>query len=341
MQKITMVKKVLESGEPCRKCVRVEEMLRARGGWERVDEVLVLRDSEPDSEAARLALQYGVKLAPFFVVRDATGERVYENALDLFKVIAPAAQPDGVRTSKALPATVEEVAAAAEALSPRTPQEILRWGLDQFGEQLALAFSGAEDVALIDMAHGLGLPYRVFCLDTGRLHPDTYRFIERVRAHYGVEVTLLSPDAPALQAFVQQKGLFSFYQDGHAQCCGLRKLEPLRRALEPLRAWVTGQRRDQSPTRSDVQVLELDESLSGSGAPRLKLNPLALWPSARVWQYIRERRVPYNALHDQGFVSIGCEPCTRPLRPGEHERAARWWWEESTQRECGLHTRAR
>ena len=338
MQKITMVKKVLENAEPCRKCARAEEMLRARGAWERIDEVLVFRESEPDSEGARLARKHGVEFAPFFVVRDAAGERVFQSTLKLLEALSPGAPakplPDGV------PASPEQVASAAESLARRPPEEIMRWGLERFGERIALAFSGAEDVALIDMAHRLGLPFRAFCLDTGRLHAETYRFLERVRTHYGIELALLSPAAPALESFVKQNGLFSFYSDGHGPCCAVRKLEPLRRALEPLGAWVTGQRRDQSPTRSDVQVLEIDRAFPGAHAPRLKLNPLAHWSSARVWQYIREHGVPYNALHDQGFVSIGCEPCTRPLRPGEHERAARWWWEAETQRECGLHVRS-
>ena len=153
---------------------------------------------------------------------------------------------------------------------------------------------------------------------------------------------MFTPLAEPLQAFVRKKGLFSFLEDGHGECCGIRKIEPLKRALRPFRAWATGQRRDQSPTRSRRQGARGRRRTSRARAGRLlKLNPLAGWSSARVWEYIREQRVPYNALHDHGFVSIGCQPCTRPLRPGEHERAARWWWEEATQRECGLHLKNR
>jgi phosphoadenosine phosphosulfate reductase len=188
------------------------------------------------------------------------------------------------------------------------------------------------------MARESGLPFSVFCLDTGRLHPETYRFIEEVRKRYKVDVAMMSPDAPSLQTFVRQKGLFSFYEDGHEECCGIRKVEPLKRALSGLSAWATGQRRDQSPaTRSAIAVVERDRSFSGVSGPLVKLNPLAAWSSAQVWQYIREERVPYNSLHTKGFISIGCEPCTRPPLPGEHERAGRWWWEDSTKRECGLH----
>jgi phosphoadenosine phosphosulfate reductase len=150
----------------------------------------------------------------------------------------------------------------------------------------------------------------------------------------------LTPDAEPLQAFVRKKGLFSFLEDGHTECCGIRKVEPLRRVLRQFDAWASGQRRDQSPsTRSEVNVIEFDPTFSGASGGLVKLNPLALWTSARVWQHIRDERVPYNELHDHGFVSIGCQPCTRPIRPGEHERAARWWWEDATKRECGLHVK--
>jgi len=137
---------------------------------------------------------------------------------------------------------------------------------------------------------------------------------------------------------VKEKGLFSFYQDGHKECCGIRKVEPLKRALGTLDAWVTGQRRDQSPsTRAEVAVVEVDPVFSQPGHELIKFNPLANWSSRQVWDYIRENNVPFNPLHVQGFVSIGCEPCTRPVLPGQHEREGRWWWEDQTKKECGLH----
>jgi phosphoadenosine phosphosulfate reductase len=190
---------------------------------------------------------------------------------------------------------------------------------------------------LIDMAAKSGHPFRVLTLDTGRLHPETYRFLERVRSHFGIELELWFPDAARVEALVRTKGLFSFYDDGHGECCDVRKVGPLGRALDGCQAWMTGQRRDQSPTRSDVQVVQIDASHAGPAGPLVKWNPLAAWSLSEVWSYIRERELPYNPLHDQGFVSIGCEPCTRAVRPGEHERAGRWWWEEATKRECGLH----
>jgi phosphoadenosine phosphosulfate reductase len=141
----------------------------------------------------------------------------------------------------------------------------------------------------------------------------------------------------SVEDLVRNKGLFSFYTDGHEECCAIRKVEPLGRALAKYRAWVTGQRRDQSPTRHNVEVVQLDEAHQGLAGPMLKLNPLAALSLADVWRYLREHDIPYNPLHDRGFVSIGCAPCTRAIRPGEHERTGRWWWEDATKRECGLH----
>lgn len=218
------------------------------------------------------------------------------------------------------------------------PQEILATAFGEFSPSVGVSFSGAEDVVLIDMSIKLGADFRIFSLDTGRLHPETYRFLERVREHYGVAVQVFFPRANAVETFVQEKGLFSFYRDGHKECCGLRKVEPLRRALEGLAAWVTGQRRDQSPsTRARVPVAEIDPTFTSNGGPLIKFNPLANWSSQQVWNYIRENEVPFNPLHERGFVSIGCEPCTRPVLPWQHEREGRWWWEDATKKECGLH----
>lgn len=226
----------------------------------------------------------------------------------------------------------------ASEFAARSPQDILALALAEYSPEIGISFSGAEDVVLIDMAAKLGAPFRVFSLDTGRLHPETYQFLEKVRTHYGVPVEVFAPQAEAVQALVRAKGLFSFYTDGHKECCGIRKVEPLVRALVPLRAWVTGQRKDQSPgTRADVPVVQLDRTFGASDRPLVKFNPLSYWTSKQVWAYIRDHDVPYNTLHDRGFVSIGCEPCTRPINPGQHERAGRWWWEEETKKECGLH----
>jgi phosphoadenosine phosphosulfate reductase len=228
----------------------------------------------------------------------------------------------------------------AGTYASRDPRDILELALQEYSPEIGIAFSGAEDVVLIDMATTIGLPFKVFCLDTGRLHPETYQFIEKVRTHYGITIDAVFPQPQAVEALVRDKGLFSFYVDGHKECCGIRKVEPLMRALAPLRAWVTGQRKDQSPgTRADVPVIQLDRTFGTAEKPIVKFNPLSFWTSKQVWRYIREHEVPYNALHDRGFISIGCEPCTRATNPGEHERAGRWWWEEETKKECGLHAK--
>ena len=218
------------------------------------------------------------------------------------------------------------------------PQQILLDAVSRFDPgRIAISFSGAEDIVLLDMAHQMGLIVDVFSLDTGRLHPQTYRYLETVRTHYDVPIELLMPEPEAVQALVREKGLFSFYQEGHNECCAVRKIEPLRRKLSTLDAWITGQRKDQSVTRTKVPHEHDDQAFGTAERPLIKFNPLADWSSRDVWSYIREHNVPVNSLHDEGYVSIGCEPCTRPVGPHEHERAGRWWWEEATMKECGLH----
>jgi phosphoadenosine phosphosulfate reductase len=217
------------------------------------------------------------------------------------------------------------------------PQEIIRSALTRFAN-IGLSFSGAEDVVMIDMAVRIDPAVKVFSLDTGRLHPETYRFIEQVRKHYGVEVEILFPEPGAVESLVREKGFFSFYTEGHKECCGIRKVASLRRRLSSLDAWITGQRRDQSPgTRTAIPVVQKDLIFSTEDHPLVKFNPLANWTSGQVWAYIREHAVPYNPLHERGYRSIGCEPCTRPVLPDQHEREGRWWWEEPTRKECGLH----
>ena len=224
-----------------------------------------------------------------------------------------------------------------EQLQSKSPQQILKYALGIY-DNIAISFSGAEDVALIEMAYKIRPDIQVFSLDTGRLHPETYQFIETVRKHYGIQIDVISPDGDAVRKLVREKGLFSFYEDTHAECCGIRKIEPLRRKLRHLDAWITGQRKDQSPgTRGKIPVFQDDKGFTGRNGNLVKFNPLANWTSGQVWDYIRAFEVPYNPLHDRGFVSIGCEPCTRPIGPGQHEREGRWWWEEATKKECGLH----
>ena len=223
-------------------------------------------------------------------------------------------------------------------LAGKNPRVILKAALEKF-EHIAISFSGAEDVVLIDLALAIRKDIPVFCLDTGRLHPETYRFIEQVRKHYGIDIDILSPNRELLDTFVKDKGLFSFYEDGHSVCCGIRKVEPLRRKLATVDAWITGQRKDQSvDTRQDIPEVQQDSAFSTPSHTLIKFNPLLNWSSAQVWDYIEAYQVPFNPLHQQGFVSIGCEPCTRAILPNQHERVGRWWWEDSTKKECGLHS---
>ncbi len=222
-------------------------------------------------------------------------------------------------------------------LKDKNPRKVLRTALESF-DNIAISFSGAEDVVLIDMAVQIRKDIQVFSLDTGRLHPETYRFIEKVRKHYQIDIELLTPDRETLDAFVKKKGLFSFYEDGHQECCGIRKVEPLKRKLAQLDAWITGQRKDQSlDTRQDLTEVETDTAFSTTDHRLVKFNPLLNWKSFQVWDYIEAYQVPYNELHERGYISIGCEPCTRPVLPNQHERAGRWWWEAGTKKECGLH----
>lgn len=201
----------------------------------------------------------------------------------------------------------------------------------------ALASSfGAEDMVLTDLVcrHAPGIA--IFTLDTGRLNEATHRLHQRVRAHYGIEIETWYPDTRALEAFVRGNGINAFYDSVALRkgCCEIRKVEPLRRALAGRRAWITGLRRAQSVTRSAVAGQEHD-AVHGLE----KFNPLVGWSEQDVWRYIRARGVPYNGLHDRGYPSIGCAPCTRAIAAGEDIRAGRWWWEDPEDRECGLHVR--
>jgi phosphoadenosine phosphosulfate reductase len=224
-----------------------------------------------------------------------------------------------------------------QQLQQQSPQKIIKYALAQFNK-VAISFSGAEDVVLIEMARNYRPDIPVFCLDTGRLHPETYRYIEKVRKHYGMTIDVISPDGDAVRQLVSAKGLFSFYEDDHKECCGIRKIEPLRKKLAEVDAWITGQRKDQSPTRAEIPVIQDDKIFARAKSTLTKFNPLANWSSKEVWDYIRACEIPYNELHDKGYISIGCEPCTRPVAPNQHEREGRWWWEEATKKECGLHT---
>jgi len=233
--------------------------------------------------------------------------------------------------------SILDVQRLATTYDDRPPEEIISLALETV-DNIAISFSGAEDVVLIDIAVQINPHIKVFSLDTGRLHPETYRYLETVRNHYGIELDVVSPVGADVEKLVREKGLYNFYQDGHKECCTVRKVAPLRRKLATLSGWITGQRKDQSVgTRTEIPVIQEDPSFSTADNKLLKFNPLANWTSAQVWKYIRNNEVPYNPLHTQGFVSIGCEPCTRAVLPNQHEREGRWWWEDAANKECGLH----
>jgi phosphoadenosine phosphosulfate reductase len=226
------------------------------------------------------------------------------------------------------------------ALEKLPAEKVLQWALDRFSPKVALACSfQAEASVLIDMMHRIrGSDSRVFTLDTGRLNQETYDCMDAIRDRYGIGIEVYFPDAIKVQDMVRRHGLNLFYTSIEMRklCCGIRKVEPLNRALRDLSAWMTGLRREQAVTRSDVRKLELDKEHGNI----LKINPLVDWTYDQVWSYIRKNKVPYNLLHDQGYPSIGCAPCTRPVKPGEDLRAGRWWWENPDTKECGLHVKS-
>lgn len=218
----------------------------------------------------------------------------------------------------------------------KSAQELLRWSMDQYGDKAGLASSfGMEDMVLIDMIAKLDGPLTIFTLDTGRLHEETYELMDRVRSKYGLEIKTYFPDRDKVESLVREKGFFSFREsvENRKECCYTRKVEPLNRALGELKAWITGLRRSQGVTRTDIPKVMED----ADHPPLIKINPLAEWTEEEVMNYIIENNVPINVLHKRNYPSIGCAPCTRAVEHGEDIRAGRWWWENPEHKECGLH----
>lgn len=205
---------------------------------------------------------------------------------------------------------------------------------NEFAPAVFASSLAAEDMVLTDLILRNKLAIGIFSLETGRLHAETLGMLDKIKQTYGSEITLFKPEAAAVAQYVEQHGLNAFYDsvEMRKECCRIRKVEPLNRALAGNQAWVTGQRRAQSSTRAELAIQE-DDAAHGMQ----KFNPLADWSEEDVWHYIRSNNVPYNPLHDQGYPSIGCEPCTRAIQPGEDVRAGRWWWENPESKECGLH----
>ncbi len=231
--------------------------------------------------------------------------------------------------------TLEQIRSGV--LESRDSIEILDWAIGKFHPRLALScsFGDPEGMVLLDMMHRIEVGSRVFVLDTGRMHQETYDLIDRVRDRYDKEVEVVLPESGAVQEMVREQGMNLFYESLQKRqlCCRLRKVEPSARFLAELDAYVTGLRREQSLTRSDTRKVEVDRANGGI----LKVNPLVDWSYDDVWQYVRSHSVPVNRLHSQGYPSVGCAPCTRAVKAGEDPRAGRWWWENPETKECGLH----
>jgi phosphoadenosine phosphosulfate reductase len=219
------------------------------------------------------------------------------------------------------------------------PKEVLKWGLDTFGEKIAICSAfGPEGMVLLHMLSEIGKPFRLFTLDTGRLHHETHELMQECEERYKIKIELYAPDNDDLREIVSRHGVNLFYRSAELRelCCEVRKVRPLLRALEGLSAWITGLRRIQTVSRHAVNTIEIDTVHNGI----LKLNPLADWSEQDVWDYINSYKLPYNSLHDRGYRSIGCAPCTRAINPGESLRAGRWWWEQDDRKECGMHVSA-
>ena len=222
-----------------------------------------------------------------------------------------------------------------QQLAKVTAEDCIRFFTDSYPGQIAFGTSlGAEDQVLTEMIRNINTTVNFFTLDTGRLFQETYDLLDITEKKYGFKIRVFFPDASLIEEMVEKNGINLFYESVEKRklCCNLRKIEPLRRALSGMKVWITGLRKDQSVTRQNSEMIEWDETFGV-----IKVNPLIDWTSNQVWDFIREFNIPYNELHDKGFPSIGCQPCTRAVQPGENVRAGRWWWETPENRECGLH----
>lgn len=217
------------------------------------------------------------------------------------------------------------------------PTEVLEYFLNEYKREAALSSSlGAEDQVLTDMILKINKDSNIFTLDTGRLHPETYDVMDATNLKYGIKLEVFFPKNEDVEKLYETQGINGHFEsiENRKNCCGIRKMEPLKRALKPLKVWITGLRAAQSVTRTDMPIVEYDANFDV-----IKVNPLINWSEEDVWDYIKTNNVPYNKLHDQGYPSIGCAPCTRPVKAGEDIRSGRWWWENPEHKECGLHAK--
>jgi phosphoadenosine phosphosulfate reductase len=233
--------------------------------------------------------------------------------------------------------TFEHIKKIADEMERKSANNILKWAIDTFGLRIGMASSfGAEDLVLIDMMVKINKEKtKVFTLDTGRLNQETYDVIDEIRRKYRIQIIVYFPEQNEVEQMVRIKGMNLMYEsvENRKLCCEIRKVHPLNRALDNLDGWITGLRREQTIMRSDIKKIEIDYSHDNI----VKVNPLADWTHEMVWDYIHKNNVPYNKLHDIGYPSIGCEPCTRAVNPKEDPRSGRWWWENAAHKECGLH----
>ena len=230
----------------------------------------------------------------------------------------------------------QEVPNLTEQFERQTAEGVLAWALERFHPRIALATGlQTEGMVVLDLAWRIEPNVRVFTIDTGRLHQETYDMMDRIRQRYGISIEVLFPDSAEVEKMVRTKGLNLFYEsvENRTTCCAVRKVNPLRRHLAGLDAWMTGLRRDQSESRADTPKVEIDSAHGGI----LKINPIADWPQDRIDAYVKAHNLPQHPLYAKGYTSIGCLPCTRATQPGEDPRAGRWWWEQNLHKECGLH----
>ncbi len=220
-------------------------------------------------------------------------------------------------------------------LKERKTNEVLKWAADIYKGKIVLTTSlGPEDQVILDIIQNHSLPIHAFTIDTGRLFNETYELIEKTETHYGIKIRTYFPDTSEIEETINSSGINMFYKsiEQRKQCCKIRKVNPLNRALKEVECWITGLRKDQSKSREKQNILSWDQTRE-----ILKINPLINWTEQQVWDYIKKNNVPYNTLHKKGYPSIGCACCTKEVIQGEHFRTGRWWWEANEHKECGIH----
>jgi phosphoadenosine phosphosulfate reductase len=229
----------------------------------------------------------------------------------------------------------ENILEKIEFLNKYSAEDVLKWAESTYkGRVIFSSAIGPECQVLLDMIQQNSIDIPIFTLDTGRLFNETYNLISKTEKHYGIKIRMYFPDATDVEKMVSRFGINLFYEniDLRKECCHVRKLQPLERALEGIECWITGLRKERSETRDNMKILELDEKRN-----LIKINPLINWTESQIWNYIKKYNVPYNVLHDQRYSSVGCACCTRPIQSGDHPRSGRWWWEKPEHKECGLH----